>query len=206
MTTSEVVIPAGETKGEVHINIGHDLEWTSTPEFKVYVEEINGVLFDDNVCSTTISLYQCIFRKMLGDWRVSFKSAIGADAATDAFVLNFTVKTDSDFNKLITCSGSWAKNTTWQFTSHLAFDRETKQIAAITNEVVMSQRPFGDASDIKFYSFSNPAALSWNAVNSSDYTSLSWNGYWSVGIYDLGTSNKTGDWMHFENVKMEKIK
>ena len=206
LTTSKVVIPAGETKGEVHINIGHDLEWTSTPEFKVYVEEINGVLFDDNVCSTTISLYQCIFRKMLGDWRVSFKSAIGADAATDPFVLNFTVKTDSDFNKLVTCSGSWAKNTTWQFTSHLAFDRETKQITAITNEVVMSQRPFGDASDIKFYSFSNPAALSWNAVNSSDYTSLSWNGYWSVGIYDLGTSNKTGDWMHFENVKMEKIK
>lgn len=204
LISQEVIIPAGQTDGEVNINIGHELEWTGTPEFKVYIEEIDGIVLGENICSTTISLTQCTFRKLLGNWQVSFTSAIGADAATAPFILNFVVKTDADFNKLITCSGSWTKNTVWQFTSHLAYNPDTKKISAVTNEVVMTQRPFGDTKDIKFYSYSTPSALSWDAVNNGDYTELSWSGYWSTGIYDKGTSNKTGDWMHFQNIKMVK--
>lgn len=202
LTTQEVTIPAGETKGEVQVNIGHDLEWTATPEFIVYVEEVNGIVLEESICSATISLTQSTFRKLLGNWQVSFAASIGGDAATDPFILTFTVNNDADFNKLIICTGSWAKSPSWQFISHLTYNPETKKISAVTNEVVMTQRPFGAAKDIKFYSFSNPSALSWEAVNNADYTQLSWSGYWSVGIYDIGTSNRTGDWMHFQDVKM----
>ncbi len=71
LATPEVVIPAGETRGEIHVNIGYEMEWTSTPEFKIYVEEANGILFSDNICSASVSLHQCAFRKLLGEWTMT---------------------------------------------------------------------------------------------------------------------------------------
>lgn len=106
LTTPEVVIPAGETKGEVHVNIGHDLEWTSTPEFKVYVEEINGVLFEENICSATISLIQSTYRKLIGTWTIQATNDQGANVTykTEFSGGTTTEEQDQNFGKKIRCT------------------------------------------------------------------------------------------------------
>lgn len=137
LTTSEVVIPAGETKGEVHINIGHDLEWTSTPEFKVYLagSADGNIVWDETVCASVIKLKQCNYRKFLGTWRMSSSNPEAMKADCD-IVVSAGVNGE-DFNKRYVCNteaGAFSSNTGAALEWHMDYDKTTGAIRLVMGE------------------------------------------------------------------------
>lgn len=137
LTTQEVTIPAGETKGEVQVNIGHDLEWTATPEFTVYVEEVNGIVLEESICASTVALSQCAYRKLLGTWRLSSSNPEAMKADCD-IVVSAGVNGE-DFNKRYVCNtaaGALTSNSGAAFEWHMDYDKITSAIKLVMGEKI----------------------------------------------------------------------
>lgn len=197
LETTELVINAGKTQGDVHVNIGHELEWTN-PEFTVYIagSSDGSIVWDENVCATVIRLKECLYRKMLGEWTVETGERIGDAALSTPFPATFTMANESDFNKLITID--WIPNSGgFHVRTPLSFNPETNQVA------LEKQHIETDGWFWMVYDWSNQDITSWVGVwNDDSYTSISWNNDWmSIAFW---ANDKWNDNVYYKNVIMTR--
>lgn len=110
----EITIPASENSGNIQINIGHELEWTDAPAFTVYIQEVNGVVLKQDICTTKFTLTQSTYRKLLGSWHID---AVGDSNNALSYATDFSGGTTleerkTNFGKKIRCTnytnfGDW---------------------------------------------------------------------------------------------------
>lgn len=209
LTTQEVTIPAGETRGEVQVNIGHDLEWTATPEFTVYVEEINGIVLEESICASTVTLSQCAYRKLLGTWRLSSSNPEAMKADCDIIVS--AGENGEDFNKRYVCNtaaGALTSNSGAAFEWHMDYEKTTGAIKLVMGEKI------NVGGNLNLNGVSVYVAWNYYGDQNTKYIDTSWDGddtlLWNsggnyvclayIGAND-GSQAGLAAW-HLNNVKM----
>lgn len=215
LTTNEVAIQQGETSGNVELNIGYDQTWTGTPTFKVVVEEANGVTFDDNVCATEITLEQCTYRKMIGDWNFKIGSYDGNGKKEQNFVRNMTFEV-KEWNKSFTVKTPWIID--WSSVEvTVTYDKATGNAEWGNSVPLYKNVGFGPGVDIylrtavqddKYWSaYKAPMPLIWDS-STQTYT---WDISASFGVRSdmrvKGTDedgNSNGTWFIFKDLSMTK--
>lgn len=126
-TISDVLIPAGETKGEVHVNIGYTENWSGTPEFELYVSEINGIELTNDICNSAISLTECAYRKLLGEWNMTVNNPDNCTAKTDATISLVTWQKEVK----VVSSSLWNNQKVY---FNMTYDKNTKGLKMVLNK------------------------------------------------------------------------
>lgn len=190
LTSGEVIIPQGETAGNVELNIGHDLTWEGTPIFKVVIEEANEVKLEDGAHATTISLTQCAYRKLLGTW--NFKS----DSPNNINSPCVTTISVDEFNKSYKCEAKI--RTEWEYVHswRMTYNKDTEAITVVLLEDMLSNPHVV----FRLWGASTQSTLSttWNGDN---ILNLNVGGDFLCGGADDGNVY----WWFAGNVRMERM-
>lgn len=190
LETSEVVVKAGETTGNIVLNIGHTSEWGNTPVFKTTVTGMNGINWDITPSPVTTELQQSTYRKLLGQWQLTSK--FGVTSAT----VSLSCETDANFNKILSMKGIYAENR--EDTFHLTFDPKTHAIQVILGENVTP------TSSVKFGRWPDAATAPVPVSLSADLNTLTWAEVGYLGGYFYNSSNELS-WNYFmQDVVMKK--
>lgn len=99
LSSETVTIPAGETTANISFNVGYSLVWQEAA-FEIVVKGAEERAYDKEI-KTTISLIQCKYRQLLGDWSFKIGSYDGNGKRQSNLVrdMSFEVK---EFNKTFT--------------------------------------------------------------------------------------------------------
>lgn len=122
----EVVIKAGETTGNIVLNIGYQLEWLGIPTFTVSPVGINGSSWTIATPQTTVQLTQCSYRKLVGNWMFT------CDSPSEVKSPTATIITPNQFKKSYTCQTNFVGNET--YTWHMNYNEATEAITVVLNE------------------------------------------------------------------------
>lgn len=147
LVTKELSIPAGETTGKVILNIGHEAEYGDTPQFTVFVRSANGIPYGENVCSADVTIEQCLYRKMLGEWVMRIGSYDGngyqeSDKEFDDYLFS-----EKEWNKSFTVTGSFIDG--WgKITTTIEFDKESHNAAWKNDLPLYKNVGFGSGVDV----------------------------------------------------------
>ncbi len=206
---SEILIPAGQTTGEVRVNIGHDLEWEQTPVFTVYIAQANGVVLKESDCAAVISLQPCDYRKFLGTW---YLTSLKPEAMkTNCEIVVSAGENGEDFNKRYVCNtaaGALTSNSAAAFEWHMNYDKNTGAIQLVMGEKINlggNLSMSGKSIYITWYYYGNQTTKYIETTWDGDDTLL-WNsGNNYVCLACIGVND--GSWVgqvawHLENVKM----
>lgn len=216
LETTELVINAGKNQGEVHVNIGHELEWTSAPEFTVYIagSSDGSIVWDEKVCASVITLRQCGYRKFLGSWTMSSDSP---EAMISDGVFEITAgENGNEFNKRYVCkakAGEFCENVTnTDLIWHMDYDKSTKAIKMVMGEKINATDLYMNGSPVyhAWYYYNNIGEKSINTNWSGDDTLLLECGDdYFLCIAILNTSDNTwaaqSGW-HKGNIKLTRKK
>ncbi len=71
LESNEIQVKAGETTGNIILNIGYTEKWTDIPSFHVAITGTNGSDWEITPDPIKVELEQCAFRKLLGEWTMT---------------------------------------------------------------------------------------------------------------------------------------